>query len=717
MSGSLSAGIQALAWHQKRPLPFGVGFTGGWDDGGKLRGVTDLGLKLQAAANAGVFLLFACQDEKEAVPDPVERVRLVLLPEGIRIDEVVRQVNRACAESGVTEFRWRSASRALERKSSSRTDSRDLPKANDKDACPVGFVGREQTLARLRDWREEARRAHGRQIHAVVGAARAGKTTLLSEWANGLPFFPVWFSFRRRLGSVASSTKMEGVIAVQIDARFAVLHLTTKASNELGRRASPERKLLINAVAATDAAIDIVVDGIDEVKSVDEAESLEEQRRVLRYLQSVPGKGLLLVGSQPIDPLERFEHVAIELRNDGNDGKQDALTLLEHWAKHLDEQDWGHVASDLKAERWRRSIVERSGGNLAVVNDAMQQVLKRGASWPDNPEDLPLAKEFYEYCRLLLNDIERSSPADFALIDKFIAFRAFLDDGPWRVSDVLRLMGSQDDEMARLKFLDHGPPGIERFLLIKDDLCHFQSQLLHDFARQHYDSFAASVATQFIKSLADPTPIDLNAAREARGAELSGNPKPPPDLPSFAVRALPRLIADRGDASLVAALMKSSWLYRRLVAIGNDISCDFLEDLLGLDSDGQVGIVLKLLAKSLLGLDFDRQLDRQVKLLAESGREKTAAEISRVLDRSPPESQLAVAERAPVGTAARDRVPDRLAEVMHELFLLNSLPSGPAELSQAIDFLAYWGPQLLARPGSVMIDQLWDAAPALCQFP
>jgi hypothetical protein len=113
-SAGLCAAFQALALYQERPLPFGVGFTGRWDENGKLRGVADLTQKLQAAADAGVFLLFACKDTSEPMPQPTAGVRLALLNEHLSLAEVIRRVNRVCAESGVTEYRWRQESGKLQ---------------------------------------------------------------------------------------------------------------------------------------------------------------------------------------------------------------------------------------------------------------------------------------------------------------------------------------------------------------------------------------------------------------------------------------------------------------------------------------------------------------------------------------------------------------------------------------------------------------------------
>ncbi|HVC98299.1 MAG TPA: hypothetical protein VND64_31810 [Pirellulales bacterium] len=92
-SAGLSLVMHGLAEQQKLPLPFGVGFTGRWEND-RLRGVRELGVKALAAREAGVFLLFACPDPNEPTPTATDGIKVVLLPEHLSLDDVIRFVNR-----------------------------------------------------------------------------------------------------------------------------------------------------------------------------------------------------------------------------------------------------------------------------------------------------------------------------------------------------------------------------------------------------------------------------------------------------------------------------------------------------------------------------------------------------------------------------------------------------------------------------------------------
>lgn len=400
-SAGLSLAMQLLADQQRCSLPFGIGFTGRWDEHGTLQGVTDISLKLQAAAEAGIFLLFACRDSDQDKPEPqpVPGVRLALLQSGLSLPDVVRQVNRVCAESGLTEYRWRRESEKLKGTAYTSIGSRDLPDATSDGSCPKIFVGRDDALKQLGEWHRDSRKADGRRIHAVVGAGQTGKTTLLSKWANDLPFFPVWFSFRRGFEPRGRIQHVRQAIEAQIHARFAVVHLPDE--REQGR--------VEDTFAATDAAVDIVVDGIDE------APTAEEQERILRSLQEIGGRGLLLIGSQPIDALRAVDHVRFNLGDDVRATERDASQFIESWAKKLDAEEHRAVAADLREGQWRQKLVKGSRGNLAVLDAVFKKA--RGGVWPSTPGELILAKEFNEYGELLLDHVKRANDFKPAIED------------------------------------------------------------------------------------------------------------------------------------------------------------------------------------------------------------------------------------------------------------------------------------------------------------
>jgi hypothetical protein len=690
-SAGLSLSMQLLADQQQRLLPFGIGFSGKWE-AGRLCGVTGFALKQQAAADAGVFLLFACKDQSEPMPGPIPGVRLVLLDEHLSLEEVIRQVNRVCAESGITEYRWRRESGLIA------IGSRDLPNANDAGACPVGFVGRHEALEQLHQWRRDSRKCNHRRIHAVIGAGQTGKTTLLSQWANDLALFPVWSSFRR--GDPRSELNpMLKAIAAQIDARFAVLHLPQRepAGGTSDGGARRDVVLIENAISATDAAVDVTIDGIDE------AATGEEQARILRYLQRLPGKGLLLIGSQPLDALRGIDHIEFKLCNANRSGEQDALELIDRWADQFARDGVREIAADLREEQWRRKLVQGSGGNLAVLHDVLS---KAARDWPKSPDDLILAKEFKRYGELLLEHVRRAHGID-PIIEEFIAFRAFLDRRRWPVTDVLKLMGRELDAESLLAVCGRGATPIRQFIEIADGRCRFQSSLLHDFAREHYSAWGQRVAYSLIESLADQRPDDWIRSFSEAGAKPSDQVGPT-DLPSFAVRVLPGMITKLADATLADDLVRSTWLHRRLSLMGADTFCDIFH---------RWSFFLRGPSSDLAERAFDRFFGKGAgRALASSG---TA-------------DGTGLNEKLPGEQPGQGNLPNNLAEVMNELIVLGSLTPNSDRLRHVIDFLACWGPRLAcSRPvGETLLklisdtscsfwtfDAWWDAVPALRSFP
>lgn len=84
------------------------------------------------------------------------------------------------------------------------------------------------------------------------------------------------------------------------------------------------------------------------------------------------------------------------------------------------------------------------------------------------------------------------------------------------------------------------------------------------------------------------------------------------------------------------------------------------------------------------------------------------------------DSRVAADEQNSNGGLSQDYASNRLAEMIHELFLLSSMRPGSTELRQVIDFLASWGAILIDHRNAEIdgwIDEWWDAAPALRHFP
>ncbi|HUY34246.1 MAG TPA: hypothetical protein VMV69_15980 [Pirellulales bacterium] len=364
-SAGLSVVMQSLAEQQRLPLPFGVGFTGRWEND-RLRGVRDLGVKALAAREAGVFLLFACHDDKEEAPKAVDGVKLVLLPEHLPLDEVIRLVNRTCAESGLTEYRFRKVDRALRDSTSRIGASRDLPDACNDEYCPVQFVGRARPLAKLRKFNDEAGQHAGRCLLAVVAPPRFGKTTLLSHWGWGLgdsneakrPFPPIWFSFRRGRSDRMTLNHLKSALAEQLTARFCVLSRHKAGVLRGVPHGKPDER--ISAVIESAAArIDLLVDGIDEVAGVDES------GKILRWLQQLSGDGVTIVGTQPGPFLERIECERLDLRNDTESARTDALELIARFANRFEHREsLRPIAEQLRQDRWRDGLAKKAGDNL-----------------------------------------------------------------------------------------------------------------------------------------------------------------------------------------------------------------------------------------------------------------------------------------------------------------------------------------------------------------
>ena len=148
-SAGLGLAMQHLTPQANPNLPFGIGFTGRWQDE-RLGGVRGLQAKMEAAKEAGVFLLFACLDPDEAEPKPVAGLKVVMLPEGLSLSDIVRKVNQVCADSGISQYRWEDVEKKLRTtKTSSTSHTPFLPDTHVESRCPWGFVGRELGLSKL----------------------------------------------------------------------------------------------------------------------------------------------------------------------------------------------------------------------------------------------------------------------------------------------------------------------------------------------------------------------------------------------------------------------------------------------------------------------------------------------------------------------------------------------------------------------------------------
>ncbi len=543
-SAGFALAMQNLASQSKRPLPFGIGFTGRWEDL-QLRGVRDLTEKMQAARETGVFLFFVCRDPSEPVPTPIAGLRVVLLAEGLRLDEVVRLVNRVCADTGLTELRWREANSRLLSINRLPDHSRDLPDACEKNLCPVEFVGRDQALGSLRDARAGSAGQAGRRLLAVVAPPRSGKTTLLSKFAADESPFPCWFSFRQDQASRRMLGQLQKGLADQLTARFHVVQLSpAESANSADDR--------LNAVVqATAGPINLVIDGVDEAQTVDES------RKVLEWLQQLPGVGLVVVGSQRSlrAALDKLDCDRLELRNDSEHGQADAHSFIERFASRFSvTQGLKEIAAHLSESRWIQGLSQSAGGNLWVLTEFLSAVERGQAGWPSCPDDCKLSPDIRVYCRNLMNDVLAGySEPERSRIDRFLAFRAFMDDSPWAVQDVARLAG---DDLANAPIGTWSGTGLlaqgaRRVICFDGSRCQFENLLTHEAVKLHYQKEASrKVAERFIQFICEHQNLG--------------------DLTCVALAALPALLADIGDHELTcSALFNCPWLPLRMRMLGN----------------------------------------------------------------------------------------------------------------------------------------------------
>lgn len=300
-SAALSCVMHQFAKMAGVALPFGVGFTGSIVNK-RLKAVANVIEKVRAAKNAGIFLLFACADQNIAIPDQIDGIRLVLLQEEVELKEAIQIVNRVCAESGITEYRWRLARPSPKYSHDARTNtthSPDLPDALDKDRCPVGFIGRESTLMKLRTAFDRV--CTTRRFVIVHAPARSGKTTLLSKFAEERSVYPSWYSFRRGHANHRTLEQLQQSIEAQIKARF-IVGSSTESTSGPWDCIHPECR------------VDLIVDGLDEAET-------SEQSKIVEWLQRITLNGVTVLASQPIRELSTIETEKIELRNESPSGQ------------------------------------------------------------------------------------------------------------------------------------------------------------------------------------------------------------------------------------------------------------------------------------------------------------------------------------------------------------------------------------------------------------
>lgn len=561
-SAGFALAMQMIARQAKVNLPYGVGFTGRWEDG-QLRGVRDIGIKLQAAREAGVFLMFACADadQNESIPEPIEGARLVLLPDGLCLRDVVRYVNRVCADSGITEYRWREAekrfspttlrfrldrpekfedtiAKSLAGSRNPGDDNPDLPDVfRNGELCPFGFIGREQALKQLRD--AVSTPPASRSLIPVLASPGSGKTTLLSRFASEQTPYPIWFSFRREEPLRRSLPQLQQALFDQIRERFCTIAMPTLDSTDAGLEEETRLKTLMTAVTGR---VDILVDGIDEA---------DNPQNVLKWLRTVPGIGYVIVGSQP-QIFDRIKPIPIELINDTESGLADARLLIRSCADKFSTFDrLRSIGERLRENDWIDGLSTKSGGNLWILNDFLRAVERDNAGWwPSVPSEVPLSDNIVEYARILINlsleDYPDSSD-ERSTVEMFLNFLSFLDDRSWAVADVRELTGTTSSGVSISAWSGSGllTKSVRRVLEFNGSHCRFWSPLTQRAVQRNCEGIKKDVAKRFIGFIKKP-----HSAKE---------------LSEHLIERLSYLLTEVGDTKLTDRLLfKTSWLHRRL---------------------------------------------------------------------------------------------------------------------------------------------------------
>jgi hypothetical protein len=468
-SAGLALAVGALAAAEEWPLPAGVGFSGAWGEDGRLRPVGRIREKIGAAREGGIFVLFVCAEAGRLSADDVAGgPLLVLLPPHASLADIVRLVNTACHSLGLTADRglWvsevqRGRCRSLR---GGRAPSRLLPDAAEPGSLPVGFIGRERELGQLAEWKEEASRS--RRLAVLRGGMRAGKTTLAAHWLQDTatwPVYPAWFSCVRGHLSASRLEHVQRGLEAQILATFRLLPGPKGQGQESIPGVAPGdgwSRCVREACAATDAAIDLVLDGIDEVREND-------QRAVVDLVASLPGSGLaLLVGQVGTPALDEAREARVfELRSD----RGAALRLIQAFAGRLRVdpalREFGErLGGD---EGWQHELARRTGDNLWILTEVLDAVLQRLAPVPERPDDCSLRGDVEAYVLNLLGEvIDSRSGSERTSLRNLVRTLALLDVGEetWSVADLARIcplsLAAGDIEDAA-----EGP--LRRFLLFQ----------------------------------------------------------------------------------------------------------------------------------------------------------------------------------------------------------------------------------------------------------
>jgi hypothetical protein len=520
-SAGLSLALQRLAELQGRPIPAGVGFTGAWGTG-RLCKVTGIEPKLLAAREAGIFVLFACAclspeavtRLKEQAPGP--GVVLVLLEEGLTLDDVVVRVNTVCHDLGLTEYRWRRVVEGWERRVQGMGgpggQAELLPNAaTAPEKCPVGFIGRESLLGELDRRKEEIDATGGRGHLALVGSPRSGKTTTLSHWLSpGHEAWlrrPIWFSFQRQRSHASTRDDLVRALREQIESRFCVL-----LDQEMRGAAGLTFGEFVRTVAdSTRSRIDLAVDGLDEAV-VGEQKSIAE----LLLSLSLPTGSILIVGTQPILASEGFTNRILIGEHPVAD---DAGALIDRFAARFDGSSKAaleNIGALLKTDHWRSGLVEKTHGNLWILTDFLRSTERQGdrARWPKSPDELPLTDDVNDYCKVIFGEIRSSSGEAWGDLQAILIKLAILDDVPWRIEDLWVLRGLQMDASAfrnmRDRILDHTTHLVQ--LEEHSGRLSFRDVCFRDYLRKRNGPDALEVAQRLV-DLVDKRP-DRNHSKE-----------------------------------------------------------------------------------------------------------------------------------------------------------------------------------------------------------
>jgi hypothetical protein len=595
-SAGLALALQALATGEGWPLPAGVGFTGAWGEDGRLRSVSRIGLKARAAHDGGIFLLFVCTELADLPEDVAGGGPIVaILPSGASLPEVVRLVNTTCHTLGLTADRAEWVSKQQLRRCRSMHEgtasSQLLPEAATSNSLPVGFVGRERELELLDQWASE-RATTTRPVAVLQGDMRVGKTTLVARWLQNdavWPRYPVWFSCVRGHPRASRSEHVQAGLNDQISARFRLLPIPAAWNGDsMAEDASGENwsQRIREACAATDAMIDLVVDGLDELRE-------QDQQAVIDLVTSLHGQGLVLVIGQAGTPaLDRIrEAKRFMLRQD----REAAIRLVTAFARACSLQPTLRTFADRldTDEEWRNGLVERAGGNLWVLTELLDAILHGLLEVPESEEHLRLRPAVREYVLQVVDEILESTPSGHkAKLRAIIRSLALLDIGeaPWATSDLLRVCSST----LRAEDIEEAAEGpLKRLLHLQGRGLRFRDgtfrQIIADDGLEQDRSRGRDLAIALVEILA------------------GGSEPPSPFLLDFATAhaATFSLRYAEGDGSLAHRLLVGTpWVARRFhqVTIDNPSLAVFLEELRGLfrtaitaEQSGDLGPVCELL--------------------------------------------------------------------------------------------------------------------------